>query len=149
MSSTIATWSVPGCIWSSRGGKPIDPIFDRRTEAGRLTLWHVLEPNPEYYPGSPSTGRHHALFPNEAAARAYADTLPGCKVYPHDAQEEARRQTKKRGPGRPAGSRNTQTMPDEARRKGHEITVTDEAWDKAQVTGNASQYIERLILGDK
>ena len=53
-----------------------------------------------------------------------------------------------RKPGRPTGSRNVQAKPEEARRKGHEITVTDEAWDKAQATGNASQYIEGLILGN-
>ena len=145
MSGTIATWSVPGCIWSSQSGKLIDPVFERRTEAERLTLWHILEAAPEYYPGLPDGGRLHHLFPSEAAARAYAETVPDCQVYPHDVEQERRRQSRKRGPGRPAGT----TKPDADKRRDRHITITDAAWNYAASVGSASQYIESLILADK
>jgi hypothetical protein len=51
---------------------------------------------------------------------------------------------RRRGPGRPQGS----TKPEADKRRGHEVTLSDAAWEKAQVSGNASQYIERLIIED-
>ncbi len=50
---------------------------------------------------------------------------------------------RKRGPGRPPGS-----VKPEGRKETHGITISDEAWDKAKATGNASGYIERLITED-
>ena len=64
---------------------------------------------------------------------------------PHDSGENVGR----RRQGRPTGSPNAETKPFSERRNGHEITVTDEAWSNAQATGNASQYIEGLILRDR
>lgn len=51
----------------------------------------------------------------------------------------------KRRPGRPAGS----VKPDADKRRDRHITITDAAWDHAASGGNASQYIESLILADK
>lgn len=52
---------------------------------------------------------------------------------------------RKRGPGRPPGT----TKPDSDKRRDRHITITDEAWGHAQKQGNASGYIEGLILKDK
>lgn len=51
----------------------------------------------------------------------------------------------KRGPGRPRGS----FKPVTDRRTGHEVTLSQEAWDYAQAQGNASQFIETLILRNR
>jgi hypothetical protein len=54
-------------------------------------------------------------------------------------------QTKpKRKPGRPVGSVRVSE-----RKKTHGITISEEAWRLAVSKGNASLYIERLILADK
>jgi len=52
---------------------------------------------------------------------------------------------RKRGPGRPPGTR----KPDADKRHDRHITITDEAWGYAQKQGNASAYIEGLILAHK
>lgn len=49
----------------------------------------------------------------------------------------------KRLPGRPEGA-----VKDGGRKKTHGITLSAESWEKAQATGNASAYIERLVLQD-
>lgn len=49
-----------------------------------------------------------------------------------------------RGPGRPKGAVKTEGI-----KKAHDITVTDEAWIHAKAQGNASQFIETLILAHK
>lgn len=51
---------------------------------------------------------------------------------------------RKRGPGRPKG-----TIKREGVKNAHDITVTDEAWDHAKAQGNASSFIESLILAHK
>lgn len=122
----------------------MEPVFERRTEAERLTLWHVLEPH------QGTAGAHHNLFPDEETARAYAATLPECQVYPHTVRTEQKRVFLKRKPGRPMGA--TDKAPrigDDQRKSGHEITLTDAAWEYAQKQGNASQYIEALLLAAK
>ena len=46
--------------------------------------------------------------------------------------------------GRPKGSRKTVGV-----KNAHDITVTDEAWLHAKAQGNASRFIESLILAHK
>ena len=173
--TTTESRHVSGCIWTSRSGQLIDPVLD--AAENRLSFWHVLESRGgPSIPGEPDTGRDHHLFPDEALARAYAATCAGCRVYPHDGPEEARRQARvarmsaikltaeqryydahtkaceaygvKRPEGAPVGNRNAQ-KPEADRRRSHNITLSDAAWSRAVDTGNASQYIEQLILRSK
>jgi len=51
---------------------------------------------------------------------------------------------RKRGPGRPKGTVKTDGL-----KNAHDITVTDEAWLYAKAQGNASSFIESLILAHK
>ena len=50
----------------------------------------------------------------------------------------------RRGPGRPRGS----TKPDVKKRRDRHVTLSGDAWGHAEKQGNASQYIEALILAD-
>jgi hypothetical protein len=50
----------------------------------------------------------------------------------------------KRKPGRPPGS-----VKESGRKKTHGITISEETWRIAASKGNASLYIERLIIADK
>jgi hypothetical protein len=127
---------------------------------GVITAKKIIQ---KYNPGNTPEGfLYHAAdavkLSNEITELAvrHGVTIPALPILPTDEIEEFERggleekesffygyNGGKRGPGRPTG-----TTKQGGRKPTHDITISDTAWNHAKKQGNASAYIEKLILAD-